>query len=584
MRKYWQIWVSLIATVVIGLLCAVAAGGEVYYIKYGQAATLEFALYDSNSPWALYETAPATADVNVWRDGGASESADNAVVDEGPFMSWTISAAEATATRITLTIQDASAPPLFMDKILHILTVGHASAHFAFDLDSAMPTNFSSLAIDANGTANAEVKGISGSDTAADNAELMFNGTGYAGGATKLGTSVTQWNGSTNGIANWITVFSTDFATDYNSTTDMWNVDVKWARGQVPISDDFIDTLEDANNNTQALLAAIQDSVDTIDDYVDAEIATLQTTLEDANNNTEDLLTTVEASIEWIDGEVVDILADTAAMQPVVADLAGISQIGDKVVADMDANSTLSGGASLSAIGDKVVADMDANSLLVNWTLARANIVTDLAGISEIGDKVVADVDANSLLKNWTAARAAIVTDLAGISEIGDKVVADMDANSAATATLSEIGDKVVADMDANSLLKNWTALKATYLDMAISDVNGGAAGDANAIASLLLRQFTVQDTNVAVAGTASSFTLTSGKASADAYAWHLITVTDANDSNCETRLILTWTAGRIVTVNEPFSFTPAVGDVVKIWAVGYFRRTRNPLSDPITF
>src|SRR3989304_463377 len=113
MKKYWQIWIAAIATTVIAFLCNLAAGSEVFYIKYGQTATLEFALYDSNSPWALYETAPATADVNVFRDGGSSESADNAVVDEGPFMSWTISAAEATATRITLTIQDATAPPVF---------------------------------------------------------------------------------------------------------------------------------------------------------------------------------------------------------------------------------------------------------------------------------------------------------------------------------------------------------------------------------------------------------------------------------------------------------------------------------------
>ncbi len=38
-------------------------------------------------------------------------------------------------------------------------------------------------------------------------------------------------------------------------------------------------------------------------------------------------------------GDVDTILVDTAAMQPIVADLAGISEIGDKVVADMDANS-----------------------------------------------------------------------------------------------------------------------------------------------------------------------------------------------------------------------------------------------------
>jgi len=317
-----------------------------------------------------------------------------------------------------------------------------------YALTQTFPTNFSSQSIDANGTVQAEVKGISGSDTAADNAELMFNGTGYAGGTTKLGTSVVQWNGSTNGIANWITVFSTDFATDYNETLNMWSTNVKYVNDETPEAD-VVDTLLDVNDNLEAEIAAVQSTANTIDGYLDTEIALILAEIAEADANSE------------------LILADTAAMQPIIADIAG----------------------------------------------------------------------------------------------------------------LSEIGDKVVADMDANSLLANWTAQKAGYLDMKISDVNA-SGGDAN----IAISEFVIRDTNVAAAGTALTFTLTAGKASADAYAWHLITVTDANDSNRETRLILTWTAGRVVTVNEPFSFTPAVGDAVRIWAVGYFRRARNPLTDPINY
>jgi hypothetical protein len=178
-----------------------------------------------------------------------------------------------------------------------------------------------------------------------------------------------------------------------------------------------------------------------------------------------------EDSLEATGTNAAAILTDTASIQPIVADLAGISEIGDKIVADMDANSVIddiltdtasiqpivADLAGISQIGDKIVADMDANSLLVNWTLARANIITDLAGISQIGDKIVADMDANY-------SGSAILTDLAGISQIGDKVVADMDANSLLVnwtlaraniitdlAGISQIGDKIVADMDANS-------------------------------------------------------------------------------------------------------------------------------------
>jgi hypothetical protein len=79
------------------------------------------------------------------------------------------------------------------------------------------------------------------------------------------------------------------------------------------------------------------------------------------------------------------------------------------------------------------------------------------SGLSEYGDKLVADIDANSLLVNLTAARAgyldninnALLTEL-GLSEIGQKVVADIDANSTAVST---------ATMRTNV----WTAALASY-------------------------------------------------------------------------------------------------------------------------
>jgi len=64
---------------------------------------------------------------------------------------------------------------------------------------------------------------------------------------------------------------------------------------------------------------------------------------------------------------------------------------------------------------------------------------------------------------------------------------------------------------------------------------------------------------------TASSFTLTAGVAVADAYRNHTVRLTDATDSHDEIRRIASWTAGRIVQVDRPFSFTPADGDVATI-------------------
>jgi hypothetical protein len=78
-----------------------------------------------------------------------------------------------------------------------------------------------------------------------------------------------------------------------------------------------------------------------------------------------------------------------------------------------------------------------------------------------------------------------------------------------------------------------------------------------------------VVTTTVSDANDANSFTLTAGKASTDAYYGHVIMVEDADDSNRELRCITYWSSGRVVEVDFPFSFTPAVGDNVYIWT-GY--------------
>ncbi len=64
--------------------------------------------------------------------------------------------------------------------------------------------------------------------------------------------------------------------------------------------------------------------------------------------------------------------------------------------------------------------------------------------------------------------------------------------------------------------------------------------------------------------------TLTAGKASNDAYNGMMISVTDADDNNTETRRIEDWTSGRKATFDRAMSFTPVSGDVVRIWTVPY--------------
>lgn len=76
--------------------------------------------------------------------------------------------------------------------------------------------------------------------------------------------------------------------------------------------------------------------------------------------------------------------------------------------------------------------------------------------------------------------------------------------------------------------------------------------------------------TTVATANTASSFTLTAGEPTADAYNNMVVMVQDADDDHWETRHVSDWTAGRVITVSTAFSFMPAVSDVVWIMGPAY--------------
>jgi hypothetical protein len=67
---------------------------------------------------------------------------------------------------------------------------------------------------------------ISGDTTAADNAEAMFDGTGYAGGTIKLGVDAVAISGSTTAADNAEIVFATDFASNYDTTRDVWKAEV----------------------------------------------------------------------------------------------------------------------------------------------------------------------------------------------------------------------------------------------------------------------------------------------------------------------------------------------------------------------
>ena len=126
--------------IVLVLAFAAAASATVHWLppaKYATQYTLYCAFADSNSPWRLYETAPAAADIHVFQDGASEAQAANAMTDLGRSFSLVLTASEMTGAVITVDVNDASEPPLFGDEIYYIPTFGNAGAYHVFDLSSA---------------------------------------------------------------------------------------------------------------------------------------------------------------------------------------------------------------------------------------------------------------------------------------------------------------------------------------------------------------------------------------------------------------------------------------------------------------
>ncbi|MHC4463335.1 MAG: hypothetical protein ACYS30_18160 [Planctomycetota bacterium] len=91
-------------------------------------------------------------------------------------------------------------------------------------------------------------------------------------------------------------------------------------------------------------------------------------------------------------------------------------------------------------------------------------------------------------------------------------------------------------------------------------------------------------DTTVATEDSTTSFTLTDGKASNDAYNGMFISITDAGDSNIEVRRIQDWTSAKVVTVERAFSFTPAASDVARILEASYGVMAQSAGANAITY
>ena len=133
--------------------------------KYGVETTINFQLYDTDGASFQTGAVHAAGDSVIMKNEGAEANTTNAFTDEGTGYSLVLSATEMQAARIVVYVADQTSPAIWIDEAIVVETYGNASAMHAFDLDTA--------------TQDVNVAQISGDTTAADNAELAFDGTGF---------------------------------------------------------------------------------------------------------------------------------------------------------------------------------------------------------------------------------------------------------------------------------------------------------------------------------------------------------------------------------------------------------------------
>lgn len=169
----------IVTVVAVAMVIAGSALATIVYpsVKYGQQVTVFFELYDSNSPWRAYGTAPASDDVYIRKDGGAAARATNSVTDLGRYMSLVLTATEMQAAVVTVDVNDETSPKAYGDELIVIPTHGHASALNAVDLDDSVRAGLTALpnaaADAAGGLAISDAGGLDLDQLAADAAETV---------------------------------------------------------------------------------------------------------------------------------------------------------------------------------------------------------------------------------------------------------------------------------------------------------------------------------------------------------------------------------------------------------------------------
>lgn len=90
--------------------------------KYGEATTVNFALYATDGTALKVDAVCAAGDIEVMKDEAAEASSTNCFVDEGQGYSLALTAAEMQADRVVLYVTDDTGTQTWLDKVVVIET------------------------------------------------------------------------------------------------------------------------------------------------------------------------------------------------------------------------------------------------------------------------------------------------------------------------------------------------------------------------------------------------------------------------------------------------------------------------------
>lgn len=109
-------------TLMAFLVAANAHAQVVETRNYGEATTVDFALFDTLGANLKTDAVDGGLDCSIIKDEGTETACTNDFVDEGSTYSIALTAAEMSASRIIVCIVDADSPDVYLPKCIKILT------------------------------------------------------------------------------------------------------------------------------------------------------------------------------------------------------------------------------------------------------------------------------------------------------------------------------------------------------------------------------------------------------------------------------------------------------------------------------